>query len=137
MCISDHYGVLTNVVFDANPEPNEDDNTTIDLTYENNKVYDRVLKRKLVDVTPSPYDNMRKEEALQKLSKHLPEERCRLYTIGSYAMGTHGPNSDIDCVCVGNFSREYFEKHCKRKLTKAKKIVVVKVVIVYTVNCRL
>ena len=71
--------------------------------------------------------NDRREEALQLLSTLLPRKGSRLDTVGSYRLGIHSPQSDIDAVFLGNMGRKEFYLHIKRQAASSADIRLKKV----------
>eukprot|EP01125_Pyxidicula_operculata_P010883 TRINITY_DN3575_c0_g1_i1.p1 TRINITY_DN3575_c0_g1~~TRINITY_DN3575_c0_g1_i1.p1 ORF type:complete len:937 (-),score=135.71 TRINITY_DN3575_c0_g1_i1:130-2940(-) len=55
------------------------------------------------------------------LSKILETDLVRIYPIGSYALKTHRPSSDVDCLCISIVPQDLFFDSIKTDLVKALK----------------
>jgi poly(A) polymerase Pap1 len=51
----------------------------------------------------------------------------RLYCVGSYALGVHSNDGDIDCICVGTMERQEFFSKAKNSLACTPDVKVKKV----------
>ena len=113
---SDHYGLLATIKYrgpDGKSPPVEDSPEEssvvipLDTTLDNTNVDQLMLP-----FLPNENDKQQREEAIETLRRMLNSDsrlsNLILVPLGSYAMGTFFPDSDIDTLAIGSLSSKTF-----------------------------